>query len=101
VQVDIRQQRRNDRALRRPLLRGFPDSAFDPRGINILDLGGGNENDYKRRYGMVTDLYFPWFRKSRLASVEYLRSAAKELFWLQYSLRNKLRGNWMRPLKRT
>jgi hypothetical protein len=64
------------------------------RGIQILDFGGGDEQNYKRRYGVVTDSYFPWLRKSRVASLEYLRSAAKDLFWLQYNIRNRLQRNW-------
>lgn len=63
------------------------------RGIERLDFGGGNESDYKRRYGVVKEFYFPWFRKSRLSSLEYLRRCAKDLFWLQYRVRNKLEYN--------
>lgn len=44
------------------------------RGVTALDMGGGG--DYKRKYG-PRELSVPWFRRSRVRSLEHLRGAAR------------------------
>ena len=51
------------------------------RGVTTLDFGGGG--DYKRKYG-GTELWVPWFRRSRFPGLTPLRDAAKALVeWRQ------------------
>ncbi|MEA5571821.1 GNAT family N-acetyltransferase [Calothrix sp. UHCC 0171] len=47
------------------------------RGVSILDMAGAR--DYKRKYGVVSEIAIPWGRKSKYHTLEKLRNFGKFL----------------------
>lgn len=61
------------------------------RGMSTLDFGGAG--DYKRKYG-GTELWVPWYRRSRLPGMLALRDAAKAVTdWRQRRAGSQLCGD--------